>query len=198
MGKVIITGPGRSGSSFLVRLLTWLGEDTGFEKGGQTGYSDEVRAGCEQQVIVQILDGDIVGANLAVAPRVLKSPDWAFVLKNLVRKGWMEVDHVLIPFRDLELTAESRLDVGLDWMLDPGGSHELRVAAQANIHGLALGRTMEACWVCGLRYTVLMFPLFVQSADYCYERLSRAFALERGAFDEAFTELARPEMIRWT
>lgn len=198
MGKVIITGPGRSGTSFLVRLLTWLGEDTGYRKGERTGYSAKVRAGCEQQVIVRVLDGDIVGANLAAAPRILKSPDWAFVLKNLVRNGWMQVDHVLIPFRDLDVTAKSRLDVGLDWMMDPGGNDEERETAQANIHGLALGRTMEACWVCGLRYTVMMFPLFVQSTDYCYERLSRAFALERGVFDEAFTELARPEQIRWT
>lgn len=197
MGKVIITGPGRSGTSFLVRLLTWLGEDTGYVKGGRTGYSDQVRAGCEQQVIVRVLDGDVVGANLAAAPRILKSPDWAFVLKNLVQNGWMDVDHVLIPFRDLDVTAESRLDVGLDWMMEPGGTHELRVAAQANIHGLALGRTLEACWLCGLRYTVMLFPLFVQEAEYCYERLSRAFELERGAFDEAFAELARPGQVKW-
>ena len=180
-----------------MRLLTRLGEDTGFTP-EKDGYREDWRAGCECQVIVRILNGDIIRANLASAPRILKSPDWAFVLKNLVRNGWMQVDHVFIPFRDLDVTARSRLDVGLDWMMDPGGTAEERETAQANIHGLALGRTLEACWVCGIPHTVMMFPHFVRDADYCYERLSRAFDPERTRFDEAFAELARPEQVKWT
>ena len=197
MGKVIITGPGRAGTSFLVRLLTRLGEDTGFTR-ERDGYSEELRAGCEQKAIVDLIDGEATRETVARMPRVVKSPDWSFVLKNLVKQGWLDVDHVLIPFRDLDLSAQSRLDVGLDWLLEGVYTeHWMKALAQANIHALALGRTLEACWVCGLPHTVMTFPLLVQDAGYCFDRLSRAFALERTQFNMEFEQLARPEQVRW-
>lgn len=196
MGKVIITGPGRAGTSFLVRLLTRLGEDTGFTA-HQEAYNEDWRAGCEHQIITDILDGELVTRKLKEAPRILKSPDWSLVLKHLVLLGWMEVDHVLIPFRDLDVSARSRLDVGLDWMVSEDSTGELRVQEQANIHAIALARTLEACWICGLPHTILMFPHLVQDGGYCYGRLSRAFTLDREVFDGVFAELARPEQVRW-
>lgn len=198
MGKIIITGPGRAGSSFLVRLLTHLGEDTGWTP-EEDGYNDEWRAGCEQKVIVSLLEGEGTPERLAEAPRVLKSPDWSFLLKPVIQEGWIEVDHVFIPFRDLTKSAQSRLDVGLHWMCDAveGVSYDDLVGHQENIHGLALGKAMDAVWTCGLPHTVMFFPRLVQDADYCYNGLSRGLELERGEFDEAFSELARPTQVKW-
>jgi len=196
VGKIIITGPGRAGSSFLVRLLTRLGEDTGWTP-DLDGYRDDWRAGCEQRVIVSLIEGEATKRNLDEAPRILKSPDWAFFLKPVVRAGWMSVDHVFIPFRDIDVSAKSRLDVGLDWMCGQDAGYEDRVTHQANIHGLALGRTMEAVWVLGLPHTVMMFPNLVRDEEYCYRCLSNAFELERGRFAEEWRRLSNPGQIRW-
>lgn len=198
MGKIIITGPGRAGTSFLVRLLTRLGEDTGWTP-DEDGYNDEWRAGCEQRVIVSLLEGDATKRNLDDAPRILKSPDWSFFLKPVFRAGWVEIDHVFIPFRDLDVSAKSRLSVGLHWMCEAleGASFDDLAGHQANIHALALGRTMEAVWVCGLPHTVMAFPNFVEDVDYCYGCLSRAFDLERGRFGEEWKKLANPKQIVW-
>lgn len=198
MGKVIITGPGRAGTSFLVRLLTRLGEDTGFTR-ERDSYDPKLRAGCEQKAIVDLINEKATRATISDMPRVVKSPDWSWVLKPLVQQGWLEVDHVIIPFRDVDVSAKSRLDVGLDWLIEGAWKEQWeRFVAQANIHGLALGRTLNACWVCGLPHTVIMFPHMVQDADYCYDRLTRAFDLDRERFDEEWRNLARPEQIRWT
>mgnify|MGYP000409602431 CR=1 FL=1 len=197
MGKIIITGSGRAGTSFLVQLLTRLGEDTGFTPGDEP-YSEKLRAGCEQYSITNLLNGDANREIITAAPRVLKSPDWALVLKDLLRYGWIEVDHVLIPFRDCEEAARSRLDVGLEWQCIITDDHDEKLADQANIHALALGRTLEACWLFGIPHTVMAFPLLVQNGAYCYERLSRAFELDRKEFQNVFRELARPEQVKWT
>jgi len=46
VGKIIITGPGRSGTTFLVQLLTRLHFDTGWEPYREP-YFNAQRAGCE-------------------------------------------------------------------------------------------------------------------------------------------------------
>ena len=189
-GKVIITGPGRAGTSFLVQLLTRLGEDTGFEPGREP-FSDELRAGCEQRIIVDLTDGEVTRERIAAAPRVLKSPDWSFALKGLVRAGWIDVAHVIIPFREFEASAASRLSVGLDWMCVQTDDAAAKLADQANIHGLAFGRALEACLICGLPYTVLMFPRLVEDAGYLFDGLSRAFDFERGEFTRQWQSLTK-------
>lgn len=194
-GKVIITGPGRAGTSFLVRLLTRLGEDTGFSADNDH-YTPSLRAGCEVNVVVHLLDGTLTRELIEKAPRVLKSPDWSLVLKGLVQQGWIQVDHVIIPFRDLDVAAKSRLSVGLDWLIHDYGTPENKLAEQANIHGLALGRALEACWVCELPHTVLMFPRLVLDEEYCYQGLARAFTLDREEFQTQWRNLAKPKQIQ--
>lgn len=190
-GKIIITGPGRAGTSFLVCLLTRLGEDTGFEPGNEP-FVDRFRAGCEHNIILHLIDGDVTREILQKSPRVLKSPDWSFALKGLIKCGWIAVDHVFIPFRDFEESARSRLEVGLDWMARPDGTLEERIEDQANIHGLAFGRALEACLVSGTPYTVMHFPRLVEDEGYCFRGLVRGFAdLDRKEHRKRWKELAR-------
>jgi len=196
--KVIITGPGRSGTTFLVQLLTRLGLDTGF-----TPYQEPVqaewRAGCEHVVEgpFQPPFTELTGV-LAAAPYILKSPEWALSLKAFVQHGLMEVDHVLIPVRDLDVAARSRLDVGLGWQVCETDDYEYQVMDQASVHALALGRALEACLICDLPYTLLTFPRLVTDWTYCYERVTRAFPnLERLEFKHRWSHLAKPEQIRW-
>jgi len=134
----------------------------------------------------------IIGA----APRVLKSPEWGLTLKRLLMEELIEVDHVLIPFRDLDVSARSRLDVKLDWMVAPELYGEDRVQDQAQILAMAFGRALEACLLYSLPCKVMVFPLFVKNADYCYRKI-KDLGVERESFDREFAKLARPEQVKW-
>ena len=197
MGKIIITGAGRAGTTFLVQLLTRLGFDTGYEPYKEP-YIDHQRAGCEQIVEVDLQDTpEKARALLDAAPRVLKTPDWGLVLKGFVQGGVLDVDHCYIPVRDLDIAARSRLDVQLEWQVCPTDDYAYRVMDQASVHALALGRALEACLVCDIPFTLMMFPRLVEDAGYCWEKLSEGLEIGRKDFDMVFAELARPDQVRW-
>ncbi len=197
LAKVIITGPGRSGTTFLVQLLTRLGFDTGYTPHDEH-YNDKWRAGCEKRIELDL--GSTVEewkAELAVAPRILKSPEWALVLKGFVQAGILDVEYVFIPVRDLDVAAASRIDAGLDWQVCETDDYAYKVMDQASVHALALGRAIEACLICDIPYTMPLFPRLVQDEQYCYDCLSKCFEIDRDEFAEAFSGLARPEQVRW-
>jgi hypothetical protein len=184
VGKILITGPGRSGTTFIVQLLTRLGFDTGFRPDDDT-YKDDIRAGCEFIVGVDLEcdSEERIRKQLREAPRVLKSPEWGLVLKGLLTLNLMEVDHVVLPVRDLDVAAKSRLDAGLDWLVDPTLKGEERQQEQVMVHAMALGRAVEAC--------------LVMNEAYCYGKLSALGRIDRGEFTRVFLELARPGQIKW-
>ena len=102
-GRVIICGTGRAGTSFLVRLLTRCGIDTGFTR-EDDGFSDRLRAGCELRAT-----GWDSPAAWAKLPRVVKSP---FLSVHLAAVP-VPIDCVLIPVRDLRDATDSRQRAGL-------------------------------------------------------------------------------------
>lgn len=197
MGKIIITGPGRSGTTFLVQLLTRLGYDTGYEPYKEP-YYHSLRAGCEQIINVDLdrTDEEIRQA-IDEAPQVLKSPEWGLMLKRLLAKKLIEVDHVFIPIRDLEEAARSRLDVGLDWLVaDSYPTEEDKILDQANVKAMALGRAIEACVMYDLSYTIVRYPDFIK--DYACSELELYFwvypirrRVSQRKFREAWQSLQR-------
>jgi hypothetical protein len=200
MGKIIITGPGRSGTTFVIRMLTRLGFDTGFKPKDEY-YISKLRAGCEWNVPIDF-DNDSpkkIRRALDKAPRVLKSPQWSFVIKGMVAMSVLEVDHVLVPLRDIDIAAASRLDVGLDWLVDPTLTGARKAQDQASIMAMALGRVIEACYVFNIPCTMMKFPLFVQDMDYCYTKMKHIAEIEikRGEFKKWWKKLANPDQIKW-
>ena len=201
MGKIIITGPGRSGTTFLVQLLTRLGFDTGFEPYNEVGYRADLRAGLEWPILDEIdfskQSHDEMRTAISETPRILKGPDWSMVIKNLLVNNLIEIDHIILPVRDLEATARSRLDVGLDWMIQANGDHEATVVEQANVSAMAIGKVIEASLLYAVPCVLMDFPLLVQSADYCYDRLSRALPIIQADFENEHDALAAPEQVVW-
>lgn len=196
MGKVIITGPGRSGTSFLIQLLTRLGFDTGFQP-GQERYNEATRAGCEQPITVSIAGGYVDRRQLDRAPRILKSPAWGLALKGFVQHGVMQVDHVFLPIRDLDKAAASRLDAGLDWMVIQTDDLEAKREDQASVLAMVLGRAVEACEVCDIPYTIMRFPRLVKDAAYCRAKLGEGLDMEGLDFESVFAELANPAQVKY-
>lgn len=191
MGKILITGPGRSGTTFIVQLLTRLGLDTGFEPYNEP-YFPEVRAGGERAMPIDIWNEkpEEIRAKIDKAARVLKSPEWGLVLKPLVKMEAIEVDHIIIPVRDLEEAAKSRLEVGLDWMVADNLKGEDRLINQATVKAVALGRAIEVCLLYDIPYTLMLFPRFVEDINYCWSKLFW-LGFNWSDFESKYYELAK-------
>lgn len=98
---VVITGTGRAGTTLLVKILTKLGLDTGFDSSKLENHVDKLaRAGLEQ--------------NLLSDPHcsyVVKSPAVCNQIDEIIKRGNIILDHAIIPIRDMESAALSRIKV---------------------------------------------------------------------------------------
>jgi len=182
-GKVFITGPGRSGTSFLVQLLTRLGMDTGYEPYNEE-FLDNLRAGCEYP-------GDYT-SDFDKMPKYIKGPVWAYWLKYMVLNNITEIEHVVMPMRNLTESANSRLEVGLDFMLDKEyiprkGEHLLEI--QENVLAMLTGKVVEACYLYGIPLTMMRFPRLVQDDAYCWLKVSEFADVDYGDFEDKWKEL---------
>ena len=177
-------------------LLTRLGFDTGF-KPYHEAYAEEVRAGCEWDVTLDLVGETLeeIREKIAKAPRVLKSPEWGLELKVIMKLDLTEIDHVVLPLRDLDISAESRLGAGLKWRVPDHLEGDELQEAQAEVLAMALGKTIEACMLYNIPCTMMHFPLLVQDMEYCYEKLKRLGNIDYLKFAEEFNLLARPEQI---
>jgi hypothetical protein len=200
---VFITGPGRSGTSFLVQLFTRLGFDTGYEP-YQERYDQPIRAGCESVGP----DTDIVEEGpeairkaFKEAPRILKGPVWAYLLKYFYLNQLVEIERVIMPIRDLTDASYSRLDAGLDFLLDkdftkmPGAPKAER---QENILAMLIGKVVEVCYVHEIPLTLMRFPLLVEDEEYCYRKVVELEPVNRERFGEVYKELANPSQVKWS
>ena len=200
-GKIFITGPGRSGTTFLVQLLTRLNFDTGFEP-YQEAYVEKWRAGCEagpESDVVE-LSAEELKEQFDNGPRIIKGPVWAYLLKFLVINDLLQIDHVVMPLRDLTESAYSRLDVGLDFLLGedfikmPG--HDIG-ELQENILAMLTGKVLEVCYVYQVPLTLMRFPRFVMDEEYCYRKVVEFERdIDRRQFGRVWRELANPDQIQ--
>ena len=203
--RLIITGSGRSGTSFLVKLLTELDYPTGFKKEGDDytrtrgdkddGYefSDSIRAGMEYPVDIEGTVGELK-EQAQIFPQILKSPHYSVVLKFLLQHEIMNVGHILMPVRDLEEVAASRQQEGLQWIF-PDSVEGLTLRAHGN--AIAVGRTVEACMLFDVPLSLMHFPHLITNKDYCFEGLQNILGdIHEERFSDTFDALADPSRIQ--
>jgi hypothetical protein len=184
--KLLITGTGRAGTTFLVRLLTELGFDTGYTREDwRDHYHEHCHAGLERS----LLDRS--------TPYVVKSPNLCFELPELLAaQSPLIIDHVLVPIRDLDDAARSRIRIGgADdvpgglWLTDDP-TQQRAVLAEA-FHTLMYTLTAHR-----VPHTLLHFPRFAVDADYTYNRLRPLVGgTSRPRFDLAFHAVSDAKLI---
>ena len=188
--KVIITGSGRAGTTFLIRLLTRLGFDTGFEPYKEKGYREELRAGCERKIHDDILQHKLTPEakkHWDNFPEIIKGPTLSFVLRTYVRSGYVKIRHLFLPIRDLYEAADSRDSVGLQQGFE--GDEHINSWLWSSA---ALGNAIAAAVLFEIPTTVMRFPDVVTNSDYCYHKLSEGLKMPgKRKFNKVFKELCQ-------
>lgn len=183
--KIIITGTGRAGTTFLVQLLTELGLDTGYTPDTwHKDYFEHCNAGLEHEI------------EDPQSPTIVKSPELSGRLPAILARGTVEISHALIPIRDLDAATRSRIRVGGDGRT-PGGLRDTRDPIRQksllaeNFHVL-----LHTLTTYEIPHTLLHFPRFATDVDYAFKKLSfLAPDVSSEAFTGAFRRVARPELI---
>jgi hypothetical protein len=99
MEKVLITGTGRCGTTFLMKLFSFLDFNTGYNrKNYKLSISPNCNSGMERQY------KDIY--------YILKNPTFINDIEDIVKDATIKIKNVIIPIRDLKLSAISRVKHG--------------------------------------------------------------------------------------
>jgi hypothetical protein len=152
--KILITGTGRAGTSFLVQVLTELGFDTGY---GPKDCATEIEeSSCKAGLEKCDLNSEVI-----------KSPHMGADIKNTLRK--FIPDLVIIPIREPKQTAKSREaqgDGNGGWNCD-----EKSVKSQMEHDGNMLHRLIYELANLGVSYIFLPYPKWILYPDTIYPYL---------------------------
>lgn len=184
---VVISGVGRSGTTFLIHLLTKLGLRTGFKAEKVTNHiSKKSNAGLENNVRSHL------------APYIVKDPIMCDYIEEIVESDHIHLEHVYVPMRDLADAAKSRINItqnsggkptpGGMWKTNDPDKQEQMLATQLYKLLVGLGK-MET------PVTFLHFPTIVKDPKYLYEKLEYLVKeIDYAHFEEVFDEVANPSL----
>lgn len=96
MEKILITGTGRSGTTFLIKLFSFLEFDTGFNK---DNYSNFISSNCNSGMERSYQENYYI----------LKSPDFLNNIEQIVEDPSIKVKTVIIPVRNYTISALKRV-----------------------------------------------------------------------------------------
>ncbi|MFM7270459.1 MAG: hypothetical protein ACKO2C_02340 [Actinomycetes bacterium] len=159
--RIVITGTGRAGTTLLVQILTDLGFDTGFSPDARIDAN--THAGLETRL------------DSPDAPRIVKSPNLSRRLDEILSAGTANVEHVIIPIRDLDVAAASRVRAtkyGSNLHIMGGLFGTTRATKQREALALLSYQLMLTLAKHEVPHTLLLFPRFAGDGEYLYEHLS--------------------------
>ena len=99
MEKILITGTGKCGTTFLIKLFSFLEFDTGFNK---NDYKKYIYSNCNSGMEKQYNDNYYI----------LKNPIFMSNIENILNDKTIIIKNVIIPIRDLTQSAISRTNNG--------------------------------------------------------------------------------------
>lgn len=99
MEKILITGTGRCGTTFLIELFTFLDFNTGYDK---NNYKLSILSNCNSGM----------ERNYKEKYYILKNPNFMINMEYIINDPSIKIKYVIIPIRDLKKSAKSRLNHG--------------------------------------------------------------------------------------
>lgn len=96
MEKILITGTGRCGTTFLIKLFSFLGFNTGYNINNYKSFiSSNCNSGMERRYYENYY--------------ILKNPAFILNIESIIKDPSIKIKTVIIPIRELKLSALSRV-----------------------------------------------------------------------------------------
>lgn len=189
--KVVITGPGRSGTTFLMLLLGELRFDIG-QRDILSPLNGVSHAGLEQGLHKHAH----VKSPLTDA-YVIKSPLLYETLDQAMARGDLIIDQLYIPLRNIDDIVASRGRVAsIDRTLPGGFYHASTAEEQRNQVGIALFQLMNVVAKYDIPHTIMSFPRLVNDPEYLYRKLDYLCSgISYSRFLQAFQSIAKPDLV---
>lgn len=194
--KILITGTGRAGTTFLMQLFTAMGFDTGYDLEQARSDVDPIsQAGLER------LDAG------PLSPYVIKSPIYADLLLPLLAAHTIRLRAVILPMRDLTAAAQSRIRVtqeaiaagATEEIEHPGGMWLTRTPSDQEAKlALQFYKIMQTLTTFDITPITMEFPRFALNETYLHEQLEpllRQHSVSRLEFRDAFARVVQPDRI---
>ena len=99
MEKILITGTGRCGTTFLIKLFSFLNFDTGYNK---NNFNSSISKNCNSGMEREYSDNYYI----------LKNPKFITNMENIINNKLIKIKYVIIPIRNLKMSAISRVNHG--------------------------------------------------------------------------------------
>lgn len=217
---IVITGPGRSGTSFLANLY----QNLGFDPGG--GWEDHKRAGLEERAVVKMNTAlcEELGAPIGPPPRtplgqqrwhlvdkladkhgkklrklaeerdVVKDPRFCWTLRVWVAAG-APIEHIVLTLRKVEDVIGSAAHAGMRKPVDEVSQEQLNDARSTVTY--RIGAVLTAAAESGIPYSTLWFPNYLSDPESLYDALAFPRPISLDAFLEGFRRTVKPEFVNF-
>lgn len=157
MEKVLITGTGRSGTTFLIKLFSFLGFDTGYDK---NNYKNFISTNCNSGMEKQLNDKHYI----------LKNPYFINEIESILNDKTIKIKTVIIPLRDLRMSAISRVRNGIN----NGGLWNARDEnSQIQYYKDILTRYLLLMTKYDIDTIFIDFDRMISDKKYLYDKLNR-------------------------
>ena len=174
--KILITGTGRCGTTFLMRLFAHLEMPNGVKaESTERGIFSNCNSGLELDVHL---------TNVARSPYILKCPSYIDKLDSAVKK--VEIDWLIMPIREYQEAAQSRADHGRaagGYLRGSNMQTELAGAYKAIAHGIKIMTQHD------IPFILLDFGRMVSDHTYLYNKLEpimNKYDIDRKTFETAW------------
>ena len=182
MSKIVITGTGRCGTSFLMHFFTELGLNT--------GYTLEE---CEQHLFRSKCDGGIehsIGTELFEKSDIVKNPLWMYKPELLN----FDIKYIIVPFRNIMDVANSRNRVRLG---EYGGFWRGAKSRgqQVQIDSVAFYEFINYTVKHNLKVIFLDFPRIVNDSEYLYNKIGDKIGVCTKSWRASFKKIANIDKV---
>lgn len=182
MKTIVITSTGRSGTTFLILLYTYLGFKTGFDDKNMKGYIyKNCNSGLEKR------DGDIGKLE------VVKNPIFLYKMNELKREY---ISWVVIPIRDFAKSAKSREYHNKDAGGLMGGAKNWQ--EQVSVYNNYMSRYIQDMVKYEIPSVFIDFEKMTQDPNYLYHKLKVTFRkdIPYSIFDDCYKRASEHQSKR--
>ena len=151
--KVIITGTGRCGTTYLMKIFTLLGCDTGYSKDNMKYH---IYIKCQSGLEKQDFNS-----------KIIKNPKFSYKMPDLIKK--LDIGLVIVPIRKIEDCTTSRVRLGKDNGGMPENINNYDEMLIENYKRLSI--LISDLVRLDIKYVLLDFEKMINNSNYLYKKL---------------------------